>query len=369
MSDPHFSTRQISDEQALAAKRVLIINVTRIGDTLLSTPAIRAIAKRFPNAAITVLGHEKRVEILEHLPYIAKVGAISKKSAPFRGRFGALTGTTYDWAFVWGNDAALHRYALRKAENVVAYRQPDEKLSARFFCAADEPALYSMHGVAIQLALPGAVNIKADNFHLDYVITAEEKRAASERLRSAFTNRCMQPLVGLQVASFPTKAYRDWPIEHFIALAKRVVAKYPKAAFIMFGGPDDHSIITPFAHALPEQTLVLAGSLTLRETVAIMGEIDLYIGVDTGPTHLAGALRKSMIAMYHASLPSALYKPLSHPALYVVDHPRAGLLVDTEPANVKMSEISVDAVWQRVSDALEAKPSIYPGLPPLNVPL
>ncbi|MBL8511351.1 MAG: hypothetical protein JNM52_06865, partial [Betaproteobacteria bacterium] len=40
----------IMPEEAQAARRVLIINVTRIGDTLLTTPAIRAIAAHFPHA-------------------------------------------------------------------------------------------------------------------------------------------------------------------------------------------------------------------------------------------------------------------------------------------------------------------------------
>ena len=59
------STPLISAQQAQEARRVLIINVTRIGDTILTTPAIRAIAKFFPNATLTVLGHPKRVEVLE----------------------------------------------------------------------------------------------------------------------------------------------------------------------------------------------------------------------------------------------------------------------------------------------------------------
>jgi heptosyltransferase III len=343
---------RITDEQALSAKRVLIINVTRIGDTLLNTPAIRAIARRFPTASITVLGHEKRVEVLANIPYIAKIGSISKKSAPFRARFAALTGNRYDWAFVWGNDIALHRYALRKARRVVAYRQKDEQLNRRLFCAAIEPQLYSMHGVSMQLALPNAVGIKAESLHLDYVITAAEKRAAHERVHAALANRNGKPLIGLQVASFPTKAYRDWPIAHFIALAKRIVVSHPGTMFLMFGGPDDRAKIEPFRQAFPDRTIVCAGLLTLRETVAVMGEIDLYIGVDTGPTHLYGALGKPMVVMYHASLPSSLYKPLEHPALYVVDHPMAGSSTALAAPDILMSNISVEHVLKAATDAL-----------------
>ncbi|MCE9571511.1 MAG: hypothetical protein K8R10_16135, partial [Rhodocyclales bacterium] len=61
-------------------RRILVINVSRIGDTLLATPAIRALAAAWPEASLDVLGHPNRVEVLEHLPFVRRVGSISKKS-------------------------------------------------------------------------------------------------------------------------------------------------------------------------------------------------------------------------------------------------------------------------------------------------
>lgn len=356
----------ISDEAARAAKTVLLINVTRIGDTLLNTPAIRAIAAKFSNAAVTCLGHAKRVEVLQHLPYLAHVDKIDKKTAMWRGRIGVLTGKSYDWAFVWGDDPALHRYALRVAKHVVAYRQHDDALNAQFFHAANAAALYSMHGVAMQLQLPRSIGIDTKNFKLDYVVTEVETRTAKQRLAKDAGDA--KPLIGLQVASFPTKAYRDWPIEHFIELAKRIIGEYANAKFIMFGGPDDVAHITPFRDALPNNTIVYAGALTLRETVAVMKEIDLYIGVDTGPTHLYGALKKPMVAMYHSTLPSALYAPLQHAALYVVDHPLSGSVpVGAGGDAGAMSDIGVDVVWARAEDALLGKPSRFLAMLPADI--
>lgn len=356
----------IGSIEALAVKRILIINVSRIGDTLLNTPAIRAIAKHFPNAAITCLGHAKRVEVLQHLPYLAKVGEIDKRSAQWRGRLGALTGERYDWAFVWGNDDALHRYALRKADCVVGYAQKNHALNQQLFHAATEPALYSMHGVAMQLALPQSVGIVADGYNLDYVVSADETRAAKVRLQRDLGS-AKKPIIGLQVASFPTKAYRDWPIEQFIALGLRIIKSHPNAHFILFGGPDDRIRTNIFADLLPDNATVYAGQLSLRETAAIMKEIDLYIGVDTGPTHLYGALgkwNKPMVAMYHPTLPSALYKPLQHPALHVVDHRLAGA---TKDESIPMADITVETVWERVADALDGVASRFPGMSPVGV--
>ena len=137
----------ISRAQADAARRVLVINVTRIGDTLLATPALRGISQFFPQARLTCLGHPKRVEVVQHLPYLAKVGGITKRHALYRGWGDVLRGHEYDWAFVWGEDAALVRYALRKARHVVAARQRDAALNAKLFAAVDLPHRPDVHAV------------------------------------------------------------------------------------------------------------------------------------------------------------------------------------------------------------------------------
>lgn len=363
MSAAPGSGPMITSEQRQAARKILAINVTRIGDTLLNTAALRALAAFFPNAALTCLGHAKRVEVIEHLPYLAQVGAIDKRSALLRGWANKVVGPVYDWAFVWGNDVALHNYALRVARQVIAYQQQDQTLNQKFFRAVDEPRLYSRHGVAMQLALIEGMGIPAAGYRLDYVVTPAEIEVARARI-AVDIDSDKRPLIGLQVASFPTKAYRDWPIAQFIELAKRITIAHPRAHFVLFGGPDDRERTNEFQRALPSHTTVYAGQVSLRETVAIMKEIDLYIGVDTGPTHLFGALGKPMVALYHPSLPSALYKPLQHPALYVVDHPAAGPGADQ---HIAMAEISVDTAWARVADALAGAPSRYPGMPATGI--
>ena len=356
------TTAPIVPEQRQAARKILAVNVTRIGDTLLNTPALRALTAFFPNAALTCLGHAKRVEVIEHLPYLAAVGAIDKRSALLRGWVSKVAGPHYDWAFVWGGDRALHDHALRVSRHVIAYRQQDTELNRKLFCAVDEPELYSRHGVAMQLALLEGVSIPPTGYQLDYQVALAETEAARARLAGIGDSR--RPLIGLQVASFPTKAYRDWPIAQFIELAKRIIVTHPGAHFVLFGGADDRQRTDQFLQALPQHATVYAGQLSLRETVAVMKEIDLYIGVDTGPTHLFGALHKPMVAMYHPSLPSALYKPLQHPALYVVDHPAAGPGADQ---HIPMADISVETVWARVADALAGTPSRYPGLPAVGI--
>jgi heptosyltransferase III len=328
---------------------VLVINVSRIGDTLLTTPAVRAIANAYPRAGVTYLGHPKRVEILEHLPFIQHAGAITKNSALLRGRF---PGARFDIAIVYGSDRPLIAYALRVAGKVVAFRQGDAALEDRLFRVVDEPAPQSRHAVLMRMALLEPLGIPGSGLYLSYEVTEDESAWARSALAAVHTPR-PAPLIGLQIASFPTKGYRDWPLERFEALCARVLERWPGAHFLVFGGDLERDRAQALSGRFGRNATSYAGKLTLRQTAALMNTLDLYVGVDTGPTHIMGALRRPMVPLYHCHSPSWMLAPLEHPCCYPVDHPRAGGDCTTE---TPMAEITVDRVWAEVVEALAANP-------------
>jgi heptosyltransferase III len=331
-----------------APRSILVINVSRIGDTLLATPALRALARAWPGAQITVLGHPKRVEVLEHLPWIAAAKSISKRSAQLRGWFSS---GRYDLALVYGFDLPLVKYALRVARQVVAWRQRDEAVNRRLFRAVAVHAFQEDHAVRLALRLTDAIGVPHAGYRLGYRVTEAETAWAQARLR-AIDPAARGPWVGLQVASFPTKAYRDWPAAQFVELAQRLRARWQGAHFLIFGGPGDQTRTRWVAQQLGAGSTALAGELSLRQTAALMSRTQLYVGVDTGPTHMMGCFDIPLVALYHCHSPSLLLGALDHARFYPVDHPRPwGCAVETP-----MAEITVDAVMAAVERAWREHP-------------
>lgn len=329
-------------------RRILVINVSRIGDTLLVTPAIRAMAAYWPAAKIDVLGHPKRIEVLAHLPFIARIGGITKNTAWWRGRI-PLSSKAYDLAVVYGFDEALVSYALRVSERVVAFRQKNDSINRKLTTVVDPPPFQSDHAVRLALALPQALGIPPAGYRLAYLVTEEESAWATQVLSDDIQGEA-SPLVGLQVASFPTKAYRDWPIQSFIALCQRIQQAWPKAHFLIFGGTLERERTTMLKDALGNAATLYAGRLSLRQTAALMSKLDLYIGVDTGPTHLMSTFDIPFVGLYHGFSRSELIAPLEHPCCWVIDHPRAG---PDCPITASMADITVDQVWRAVVAALQ----------------
>lgn len=329
---------------SITPQRILLINVSRIGDTLLITPVIRAIAAHWPNAKLEVLAHHERGIVLENLPEISRLAHISKSSAPFRGR---CPGKPYDLAFVYNFDEALVKYALRVARHVVAFEQADSDINRRLFRSVKHPGNRNGHLVETNLMLPALLDIPPAGKRLHYAVSPTEAAWAKEFLRAHIHTG--QPLIGLQVASFHTKAFRDWPIGHFETLCQRIMERWPCTHFLLLGGNDEKAKVSQLAKQLGVHATVCAGQLSLRQSAALMAQLDLYIGVDTGPTHLMGAFQKPMVILYHGYLPSRIARPLEHPYAHVVDHPRA----EHCETDASMAEISVDRVWQEVISALE----------------
>jgi heptosyltransferase-3 len=297
-----------------ADSHVCAVIVSRIGDTLLMTPALRAM--RAACARLTVLAHPQRLQVLRHLDFIDELAPISKYSAWWRA---LLAPARYDVALCWGREPALLRYCSRVARRCVAFDYPElRRVRGGEILRVPVPAESSLHAVHERALLAEAAGAALKHERLAYVVTPEERRRAREWIASRTPARAHR-LIGLQTFSFPTKAHRDWPLERFVELSRRLCDLLPDAHLLALGDAAAKARVTAFAEALPGRVTVAAGELTLRDSAAVMQQLALYVGVDTGPTHIAGALGIPMVALYHPRYPGRNLRPLDHPRCKAIE--------------------------------------------------
>lgn len=339
-------------------KRILAIHVARIGDTLLTTAALRHLSKIYPSAQIDFLGHAKRIEVLAHLPYLHRVGGISKKSARFKGWCARLMGRKpYDLAFVWGHDAELVDYARRVSKRVVISRQLDEAANQMADLVVEFPNDTNLLSEAedkplaqwILDVVEQGTQTKAISLYTDYVVTPAESNAA-KRLLEQSTGNADGQLIGLVVESHPAGAHRDWPIENFVSLAQQLLAEKSNRYFVLIGGKLPDAKVQALQTVLGVHLINLSGKLSLRESAAVINELDLYVAVDTGPSHIAAALGTPSVVMFHCMRAGEyLLAPRYPERLVIINHPTLRQLCTFE---TPMSKIIVRTVFEACVEQL-----------------
>lgn len=91
---------------------------------------------------------------------------------------------------------------------------------------------------------------------------------------------------------------KRWPVENFADLVRRLSAAEPDVQFAILGGKADGDLAKAIAEASPSRCLNLAGQTSLTEMIEWLRLSDLVITNDTGPMHIAAALRKPIVAIF-----------------------------------------------------------------------
>jgi len=81
------------------------------------------------------------------------------------------------------------------------------------------------------------------------------------------------------------------------------VATRSHLRFAILGGPEDAELGAAIAHAAPQKCLDLTGQLSLPEMLEWIRLSELMITNDTGPMHVAAALRKPVVALFGPTNP------------------------------------------------------------------
>ncbi|MCP5094139.1 MAG: glycosyltransferase family 9 protein, partial [Chloroflexi bacterium] len=103
---------------------------------------------------------------------------------------------------------------------------------------------------------------------------------------------------------------KQWPLERFVLLGNHIVRKH-NAQVILVGGEQDREIVTSIAGMMFAKVGNWAGQFSLGSLGALAEIADLYIGNDTGPTHIAAAVGCPTLAIFGPSDP-AISGPYGH---------------------------------------------------------
>lgn len=273
-------------------RRVLLVRPNfRIGNTLLATPVIAALHRRFPDASIDVLVGDTTAALLEQLP-VDRVHTVSRGfiARPWRfvALFRELRRQRYDVAVDGGMSSfsgGLYAYLTGARHRVGHQGAGDPFLTVRLPVPARTGHVCDRFAAfARQLGEPSADRPL-------YVVSAHEARLAEARL--AETVVAEQARRGGFVALF-VGGHLDkrWPVERWLALVDGLRAR--GCPLLVFVGPEERALAPRFAEHVPG-AVIPPGAL--RAFAALLARATLVVTPDSGALHLAVALGRPTLAL------------------------------------------------------------------------
>ena len=297
---PSFISREPPLDWSLVRK-ALLVRLRSIGDTVLMTASLGALKSWRPDIEVAVLSEPLAAPVLDAHPFVDNL-IIADKSLASRARLvSRLRREKFDIAFnMHGGTTATLIAALAGAKHTFGYR--GHRQSWMLGSRAPSPDVIlgraRVHSVEQQLALLhwAGVPWPERRPQLDLAVSPEAGARVYDKLaRVGLTERaafaCVSPAAALES--------KRWEAAGFAAVADHLRERWNLRSVII-AGPGQEHVASEVAAATRAGARVLTG-LSLKEMIALIGLAQVFVGNDSGPMHIAAALKRPVVAVFGSS--------------------------------------------------------------------
>jgi ADP-heptose:LPS heptosyltransferase len=273
-----------------AARKILVVDLGFLGDTIHLIPALWELQTGYPQAELHVLTSPVGAEALRLAPCVTRAWAIElyRERRSLRQQWQvvrALRRESFDVAFNFsGADRSLFMTALSGARWRVAYPGGRRHFWNRWLVKDWAPAQDPNRTVFEQRRqLLADCGLALGSARFDLTIPGEALRWADSTV----------PAGAIHISVNSAKATREWPLEHHVTLLKALWLEEPALQVLASGSAKARErerlrklaadVNDPRLHILPE-------GLSIAQLAAVLKRSRLHLGPDSGVLHLAVAL-------------------------------------------------------------------------------
>jgi ADP-heptose:LPS heptosyltransferase len=344
--------------------RALVVRSDNAGDVLLAGPAVRAVAAA--GHRVTVLAGPHGADAARLLPGVDDVLVwrcpwIDPEPAPVdptevRGLAETLARRRFDLALVLTSfhqsplpTALVLRLAGVPWVGAISEDYPGSLLDLRHRCDDDVPEAERA------LSLAAASGFRLPDGDDGGLAVRRPLPDVAHLLPSA-------PFVVLHPGtSVPARA---WPAERFAETARLLAGA--GLAVVVTGAPSERAL-TRYVAAVAPEVVDLGGGTSLAELAAVLEAAATVVVGNTGPAHLAAAVRTPVVSLFAPTVPAARWAPYAVPTVLLGD--QEAVCRDTRvtrcpfPGHPCLTGVTAEDVVTAVADLVAAPPPVYAGAP------
>lgn len=322
------------------------------GDVLWTTPMLAALKTAYPEASIGYVVRRNSALVLKHNPHVDRLHIFEREDLPYQAVFlRRLSGHRYDLSIdVICSMATAIMSIASHAKDRVGF---DFKVRKQFYnhVLSRHEANYG-HQVQFYLYALSYLGIDIRDTELVWRVSDDERECADGIMQELGISG-HSPLIGL----IPTGGYasKKWSPQRYGEVV-RELHRSSNAIAVVFWGSEKERLEAEQIRQGNEAFTFVVPKTTLREAAAVMDRCDLVLGNDSGPLHVATALRKPVLGLYGPSRPESQgpwgNKARTVRAPNVMDY-CCREVVCTKPDHPCMNNITVEMVASAAEDMLQ----------------
>jgi len=300
-------------------KEILIINLTRMGDLLQTTPLMAGLKERHPGARITLLVNSAFTEICRGIPFIDELIDFDMKDYRKRllerkyslvenfhlieGLINRINSRSYDLTInVTHSTISAVLTSLVETKEIRGFSIDSEghrvikhPWTRYFFNVVPNRNYNPFHLVDMYLKIGG---VKPKCKGLIYHEAGEDEEKASLLLEREGI-REGDVLVGFHLGA--SKSDKTWPVASYAELAGMIAGAYG-ARILLFGSPGEADLASQFEKDSHVRPVNFVGKTNIGELAALLRKCRLFISNDTGPLHIATSVGTKVIDISTANV-------------------------------------------------------------------
>jgi len=283
------------------AKKILVIQLWGIGESITTVPAIKSLKKKFPDSEIEILatarnkdvyfGNKDITKVIEIEPGFFQLMKLAKRN--FRKYDLIVDMEEYLNAsafvsFFIGRERVGFDHGFRSLMYTRKTRYNDMQHSV--FAFLDLAAKVGGDKKAIAL---GNLNFSKED-EQEVKNFMNDKRISKKDF-----------IIGIAPGAAESAPSRKWPKERYAKLADSLLRKYKKAKIVFIGSSDERALVEEIFIVMDTKKRVYdaAGIFTLKQTFAMIKKCSAFIGNDSGPMHIAAAQGVKTIGLFGPNTP------------------------------------------------------------------
>nr|EMB6149290.1 glycosyltransferase family 9 protein [Enterobacter asburiae] len=297
---------------------------------------------KFPSARITLISSHKNRSLVERSPWFERVIFWDQKVKTVPKIVRLLNMNAPDVAVILHSkspyDVLIATLSGAKYILKDAYNESD--LAMRRFVTSLSGIEFNGHLIERKMSLIESIGCDVENIEMKIPFSFEGK------------NKKNAIVIGFQLGASDIE--RQWPILRFNELANLLINSGHTVEIVLIGSPNEVDLSKKFMEGMTEAEREFindcVGKVSLTELVATISGFDLLVTGDTGPLHLAIALKVKTVSLFVTANP-AYTGPLQDPHLHKVIcvNNNDDLMTSVQP----MSIISANEVMMAISQAFD----------------